>query len=89
MESWFLSPPRRPHSPQYAGLSETGFMAGKALIFEELLAEDIAAGTLVVKAGEFIGWMRVTLPGGESGWLRTERLVPLYADSAASGPAAG
>jgi hypothetical protein len=49
----------------------------------------IAAGTLVVQAGEFIGWMRVTLPSGESGWLRTERLVPLYADSAASGSSAG
>ncbi|WP_289155035.1 FAD-binding and (Fe-S)-binding domain-containing protein [uncultured Salipiger sp.] len=32
--------------------AETGFMAGKALIFEELLAEDIAAGTLTMPVAD-------------------------------------
>ena len=39
----------------------------------------IAAGTVVVKGAEFLGWLKVVLPSGESGWLRARSVVPLYA----------
>lgn len=39
----------------------------------------IAAGTLLVAEQDFLGWVKVGLPSGESGWLRRGDLVPLYA----------
>lgn len=39
----------------------------------------LPAGTLVLAEREFLGWMKVTLRGGETGWLRHGDLVPLYA----------
>jgi len=39
----------------------------------------LAAGTLVVVERDFLGWVKVGLRGGESGWLRHADLVPLYA----------
>jgi hypothetical protein len=39
----------------------------------------LAAGTLVVVEQDFLGWVKVGLRGGETGWLRRGDLVPLYA----------
>jgi len=38
----------------------------------------LPAGTLVVVEGDFLGWTKVELDGGETGWLRRGDLVPLY-----------
>ena len=43
----------------------------------------IAAGTVVVQGGKFLGWVRVSLPSGESGWLRAGSVTPLYGDPSA------
>jgi hypothetical protein len=39
----------------------------------------LAAGTLVVVEQDFLGWTKVGLESGETGWLRHGDLVPLYA----------
>lgn len=39
----------------------------------------LAAGTLVVVEQDFLGWVKVGLRGGETGWLRQGDVVPLYA----------
>jgi hypothetical protein len=39
----------------------------------------LAAGTLVVVEQDFLGWVKVDLRSGETGWLRHGDLVPLYA----------
>jgi hypothetical protein len=39
----------------------------------------LPAGTLIVVEQEFLGWLKVGLPSGETGWLRHGDLVPLYA----------
>ena len=39
----------------------------------------LPAGTLVVVERDFLGWTKVYLRSGESGWLRRGDLVPLYA----------
>jgi len=54
----------------------------------------LPAGTVARQAGRFLGWVRVALPSGETGWLRTRQIVPLYerpraADPVDAEPAAG
>jgi hypothetical protein len=39
----------------------------------------LAPGTLVLVERDFLGWLKVDLRGGESGWLRQGDVVPLYA----------
>ena len=39
----------------------------------------LPAGALVVVEQEFLGWQKVGLSSGETGWLRKGDLVPLYA----------
>jgi BatD DUF11 like domain len=39
----------------------------------------LAAGTLVVVERDFLGWVKVGLRSGETGWLRHGDIVPLYA----------
>jgi len=39
----------------------------------------LPAGTLVLVEQDFLGWVKVALRGGETGWLRHGDLVPLYA----------
>jgi len=41
-------------------------------------ARPIAAGTLVIVERDFLGWVKVGLRDGETGWLRHADLVPLY-----------
>lgn len=38
----------------------------------------LAAGALVLAQRDFLGWVQITLPSGETGWLRDADLVPLY-----------
>ncbi|MGH7787144.1 MAG: hypothetical protein ACRERC_09790, partial [Candidatus Binatia bacterium] len=38
----------------------------------------LAAGALVIAQRDFLGWVQIALPSGESGWLRDADLVPLY-----------
>jgi hypothetical protein len=39
----------------------------------------LAPGALVVVERDFLGWLKVDLRSGESGWLRHGEVVPLYA----------
>jgi hypothetical protein len=41
--------------------------------------QPLAAGTLVVVERDFLGWVKIGLRSGETGWLRHGDLVPLYA----------
>jgi hypothetical protein len=43
----------------------------------------LAAGTVVVVDKNFLGWRRVALPSGETGWLRSDSLSFLYPNSQA------
>jgi hypothetical protein len=38
----------------------------------------LAAGTVVIVERDFLGWVKVNLGDGETGWLRHADLVPLY-----------
>jgi len=38
----------------------------------------LSAGSVAVVEKTFLGWTKLTFPGGQTGWVRTETLVPLY-----------
>jgi hypothetical protein len=38
----------------------------------------LSAGSIAVVDKSFLGWTKLTFSGGQSGWVRTETLVPLY-----------
>ncbi len=38
----------------------------------------LSAGSIAVVEKSFLGWTKLTFAGGQSGWVRTETLVPLY-----------
>jgi hypothetical protein len=38
----------------------------------------LSAGSVAIVEKTFLGWSKLTFPGGQSGWVRTETLVPLY-----------
>ena len=45
---------------------------------EQKVTADLPAGTLARVDKDFLGWRRVVLPDGNSGWVRAEALVPLW-----------
>lgn len=38
----------------------------------------LSAGSIAVVDRTFLGWSRLAFPGGQSGWVRSEDLLPLY-----------
>ncbi|HEY8994403.1 MAG TPA: BatD family protein [Lacunisphaera sp.] len=38
----------------------------------------LSAGSIAVVEKTFLGWTKLTFPGGQSGWVRTEELIALY-----------
>lgn len=38
----------------------------------------LSAGSIAVTEKTFLGWTKLSFPGGQSGWVRTEDLIPLY-----------
>ena len=38
----------------------------------------LSAGSIAVVEKTFLGWTKLSFPGGQSGWVRTEDLIPLY-----------
>lgn len=38
----------------------------------------LSAGSVAVVEKTFLGWTKLSFPGGQSGWVRNEALVPLY-----------
>ena len=38
----------------------------------------LSAGSVAIAEKPFFGWTKLTFPGGQSGWVRSETLVPLY-----------
>jgi hypothetical protein len=38
----------------------------------------LSAGSVAIVEKTFLGWTKLTFPGGQSGWVRSETLVPLY-----------
>lgn len=38
----------------------------------------LSAGSIAVVEKTFLGWTKLSFPGGQTGWVRTETLVPLY-----------
>ena len=38
----------------------------------------LSAGSIAVVEKSFFGWTKLTFAGGQSGWVRTETLIPLY-----------
>ncbi len=38
----------------------------------------LSAGSIALVEKTFLGWTKLTFTGGQSGWVRTETLVPLY-----------
>ena len=38
----------------------------------------LSAGSVAIVEKTFLGWTKLTFPGGQSGWVRQETLVPLY-----------
>ncbi|MDR1282621.1 MAG: BatD family protein [Opitutaceae bacterium] len=38
----------------------------------------VAAGAIVVMGKDYLGWRRVHFPNGQTGWLRSENLTPLW-----------
>ncbi|MDQ8203081.1 BatD family protein [Pelagicoccus sp. SDUM812003] len=82
-------------SSEYGSLSDTDALLVTASvplnsIPSELDAEQISsaisAGTILRPTRDFLGWLKVTLPNGDIGWIRRENVMPLYGpiDSAPS-----
>lgn len=46
---------------------------------EQQETKDLPAGTIGTVEREFLGWRLLRLPNGETGWVRGECLVPVYA----------
>ncbi|MDQ8187547.1 BatD family protein [Pelagicoccus sp. SDUM812002] len=44
----------------------------------EQVSTTVGEGTIVKEERTFLGWVKIQLPNGESGWLRNENLMPLY-----------
>jgi hypothetical protein len=44
----------------------------------EQVSTSVGEGAVVKKQLTFLGWVKIQLPNGESGWLRQEKLLPLY-----------
>jgi tetratricopeptide (TPR) repeat protein len=38
----------------------------------------LSAGSIAVTEKTFLGWTKLNFPGGQSGWVRQEDLIPLY-----------
>jgi tetratricopeptide (TPR) repeat protein len=38
----------------------------------------LSAGSIAVVEKTFLGWTKLSFPGGQSGWVRQEELIPLY-----------
>ena len=38
----------------------------------------LSAGSIAIVEKTFLGWTKLNFPGGQSGWVRNETLVPLY-----------
>jgi hypothetical protein len=38
----------------------------------------LSAGSIAVAEKSFLGWTKLIFPGGQTGWVRTEDLIPLY-----------
>ncbi len=38
----------------------------------------LSAGSIAVVEKSFLGWTKLSFPGGQSGWVRTETIIPLY-----------
>jgi hypothetical protein len=45
---------------------------------EQKVTADLSAGTLARIDKEFLGWRRLVLADGNTGWVRAEPLVPLW-----------
>ena len=45
---------------------------------DQKVTAELPAGTLARVDKEFLGWRRVVLPDGNTGWVRAEPLVPLW-----------
>ncbi len=45
---------------------------------DQQVTADLPAGTLARLDHEFLGWRRLVLPDGNSGWVRADALVPLW-----------
>lgn len=44
----------------------------------EQVSSTVGGGTIVKQERAFLGWIKIQLPNGESGWLRKENVLPLY-----------
>ncbi|MDQ8182480.1 BatD family protein [Pelagicoccus sp. SDUM812005] len=44
----------------------------------EQVSSTVSEGTIVKQERSFLKWVKIQLPNGESGWLRQEKLMPLY-----------
>ena len=65
--------------PNAAMVAESGVLRSVPTEAQEEQAQrPIVAGTLVEQTGRFLGWVKVQLPSGESGWLREDALVAFY-----------
>jgi hypothetical protein len=38
----------------------------------------LSAGSIAVVEKTFLGWTKLSFPGGQTGWVRTEDLIRLY-----------
>ncbi|MBK1877726.1 BatD family protein [Pelagicoccus mobilis] len=47
---------------------------------QEQVSTTVGAGTVVKLEKTFLSWMKINLPNGESGWLRQEKIMPLYGE---------
>lgn len=44
----------------------------------EQVSTTVAEGSVAKQDKTFLGWIKIRLPNGESGWLRRENVMPLY-----------
>ncbi len=48
------------------------------------VSSTVGEGTIVTQERSFLGWVKIQLPNGESGWVRRESILPLYGPNSQS-----
>lgn len=61
-------------------ISESRLLSVPTDLQSEQVSTTVGEGTVVKQEKTFLSWVKIRLPNGETGWLRKEKLLPLYGD---------
>lgn len=59
-------------------LAESPLLTVPTDLQTDQISTTVGEGSVAKRERTFLGWIKITLPNGESGWLRREKTMPLY-----------